>query len=217
MIARARQRLSDEAGFSLMEVSMTLILSAMITASMVAVFMAFSQNSGDAVSRADHQAAAREMIVDIVVEIRQAVAAHPNGQPIEEIRAGELEFYTVAFEAANPVRVRYERRDCTEGECELWVTRWDAVPGTGPEWEFYDEPREVNFLIGGVLSDEPIFFGVDWLGDPKARVTLAECGAGLPACRVPIVGITLRARPLRTSEGARAAIEINEEVRIRNA
>lgn len=196
---------------------MTLILSAMVTASMVGVFMAFSQNSGDVVGRADHQAAAREMIVDIVVEIRQALPAHPNGQPIEEIREGELEFYTVAYGAESPVRVRYERRDCVDGECELWVTRWNAVPGTGPEWEFYDDPREVNFLIAGVLSDQPLFFGVDWQGDPKSRVTVAECGGGLTACAAPIVGITLRARPLRTSEGARAAIELNEEVRIRNA
>lgn len=102
-------------------------------------------------------------------------------------------------------------------ECELWVTRWDAVPGTGPEWEFYDDPREVNFLIAGVLSDQPLFFGVDWQGEPKVKMTIDECGDGLPACNLPIVGVTLRARPLRTSEGARAAIELNEEVRIRNA
>lgn len=213
---RLRSMLRRDGGFTLIEASVTLILSTMVTGAMVTVFMAFSQNSGDAVSRADHQAAAREMIVDIVVEVRQAVIGHPNGQPVEMLRADTVEFYTLAHEAENPVRVRYERTDCVEGECELWVTRWDAVPGTGPDWEFYDEPREVNFLIAGVLNNEPLFFGVDWQGDPKAKVTIAECGDSLPACRMPIVGVTLRARPLRTSEGARAAIEINEEVRIRN-
>lgn len=206
-----------EGGFSLIEVSVTLILSSMVTASLVTVFLAFSQNSNDVVGRAEHQLAAREMIVDIVSELRQAVRVHPNGEALERLRGDSLEFYTMAHEATAPVRVRYERRSCVGGECELWVTRWDAVPGTGPMWQFADEPRAISFLIGGVLEDEPLFVGFDWVGDPKVKVAVTGCGGSLDPCGVPLVQITLRAMPMNTSDGARAPIQIIEQVRLRNA
>jgi oxidase EvaA len=62
MIRRLRSLVTDEGGFSLIELSVSLILSSLIAASFIAVFYSFSQNTGDLAAKSDVQADARSVI-----------------------------------------------------------------------------------------------------------------------------------------------------------
>lgn len=210
-----KRRLDSDAGFSLVELGVALALSGMVVGTLVTVFLSFSQNVGDSERRAEHQALSRELIAEIVVELRQAMRANPNGDPVESVGPDQLAFYTIQVGSSEPVRTVYERTDCSAGICELWVTRYAVDTFVSGVYTFLSTPREESFLLGGVLEDQPLFYGIDWVGDPKVQVHAASCG-GLVACDFPLVGITLRSYPLNTSDGARQVLEIQEEVRIRN-
>lgn len=216
MITRLLRRLRDDRGFSLIELSVAMILSSMIAASMMAVFYSFSQNSGDLASRSNVQAAARAVIAEQVVEIRQAIRADLNGEPIEALDASRLAFYTQNYETGEIERVVYERTDCIEGKCELWVYRYRLLETDGITSTFSTEPYEASFLMGNVMSDQSLFVGIEYSGDPLVRTERTACGSGGVRCDFSVVGITLRARPYPTSGGAAVPLELHEEVRIRS-
>jgi prepilin-type N-terminal cleavage/methylation domain-containing protein len=217
VIARLRTRLSAEDGFSLIELSVAMILSSMIAASLIAVFYSFSQNSGDLAARSNVQADARGVIAEQVVEIRQAIRADLNGDAVESLTAGSLVFYTQNYETGQIERVAYERRECVEGECELWVYRYGFESSDGITTTFYSTPYESSFLMGSVLSDQPIFVGVEYLGDPLAKIETTACDGSSTPCDFTVVGITLRARPHPTTGGSMTPVELHEEVRVRSA
>ena len=178
-------------------------------------FFGFSQNTGDLAAKSTVQADARATIAEQVVEIRQAVKSDLNGEPIEELSAGRLAFTTQNYETGEIERVVYERKECVEGECELWVYRYEIEYTDGITTIFATEPREASFIMGSVLVDKPLFVGIEYSGDPLVRVTVDACGSSDP-CDFPIVGITLRVRPHPTSGGATVPVELHEEVRIRS-
>jgi prepilin-type N-terminal cleavage/methylation domain-containing protein len=217
MIARLRTRLSQDDGFSLIELSVAMILSSMIAASLIAVFYSFSQNSGDLAARSNVQADARAVISEQVVEIRQAIRADLNGDAVESLAAGRLAFYTQNYETGEIERVIYERRECVEGECEMWVYRYGLESTDGITTTFYTTPYEASFLMGSVLSDQPVFVGVEYLGDPLTKVETTACDGASTPCDFPVVSITLRARPHPTTGGATKPVELHEEVRVRSA
>lgn len=217
MIDRVRRRLQRDEGFSLVEVTVALVLSSMISAILVSVFYSFSQNTGDLVEKSNVQAEARAVIAEQVVRIRQAIKADANGEAIEYLNAGALAFYTQNYESAEIERVVYERKNCVGDECELWVYRYALESTDGITAEFFEDPYESSFLMGQVLNDIPLFEGVVYGGDPLARSTVSSCDGGGSPCDFIVVGITLRARPYPTSGGAATPIELHEEVRVRSA
>jgi prepilin-type N-terminal cleavage/methylation domain-containing protein len=208
----------DEGGFTLVELSLAMILGAIISGAMVGVFFSLSQNAADSARTAELQQTVRSMVAEIVIEIRQAQKATPNGDPIESLDADRFVFYTDRAEIDGPERVVYERTDCSGGFCELWVRRYPAVAGTEPDWEFGTTPFEQSFLLGLVRDDAPMFRGVEWSGDPKVETYLASC-TGQPGsqCDFPMVSLRVRANPANTSAGADAVFEVVEQVRLRNA
>jgi hypothetical protein len=214
---RLARRLREDRGFSVVELSVAMILSAMVSASLVAVFYSFSQNSSDATERALMQADAREMIAEITVQLRQAITADLNGELVESLTGDRIVFYTTNYDTLAPERVEYERVDCVEGLCELWVHRYAMVASDGIAYTFAAEPFESSFLFAGVLGDQPVFQGVDWVGDPAARSTISSCSYTGTECTFPIVAITIRVRPLTVTAGASAPLTLHEEVRMRNA
>jgi prepilin-type N-terminal cleavage/methylation domain-containing protein len=210
-------RLDDDSGFTLVEMSVALILSAMVVATFVSVFFSFSQNAGDANGKAEHQEQARQVIARLVVDLRQAVAADPNGQVIESLGPDRLVFYTMMRDGDTPIRVVYERANCASAECELLVERYAATDFDDGAYAFATTPYEETRLMSGVLADQSLFIGMDWVGDPKVKTSITACGGSGPACSFPLVSVTLRSMPLNTSEGGRTPLEIREEVRMRNA
>lgn len=214
---RLRARLRDDRGFSVVELSVAMILSAMISASLVAVFYSFSQNSSDANQRADTQARAREMIAEITVQLRQAVRADLNGDVVESLDADRLVFYSTNYETLEPERLVYERTECSEGTCELWLHRYPMVSTDGITVSFATESLESSFLFAGLLNDQPLFQGLEWVGNPAALSSVSECSTAGPECGFPIVGITVRAKPLGGTSGSQSVITLHEEVRMRNA
>lgn len=217
MIGAVRRRIAgDQGGFTVVELALSLLVSALIFGSLVSVIYSFSQSAGDSGRRADLQQRGRELVADMVVELRQAEAVTANGFPIESISDSRLVFYSDRLDTEGPERVVYERKGCSGGLCELWITRYAAEPGTGPEWQFQTTPMEDGAVIERVQEDQPLFSGIEWLGDPPSKVYTSSCGGAGPECDFPLVAITFRANPVGTSAGADDTFEIEEEVRLRN-
>lgn len=211
-----RRLIREEHGFSLVELSAAMILSGLIAASLISVFYAMSQNSGDLSTKANVQATARGVVAEQVVEIRQAIKADLNGVPVEELDANTLIFYTQNYVTAEIERTIYERTECVEGRCELWVHRYAFDSTDGITTTFQDVPYESSFLMGNVMNDQPMFVGVEYVGDPLVRTETTTCDTP-GTCDFPIIAITLRARPAPTTSGASTPVELREEVRIRSA
>jgi len=212
-----RRLLREDRGFTLVELSLTMVVAAIVTGAMVGVFYSLSQNAADSERTAELQQSVRSMVAEVVIEIRQATRVDANGDPIESLTADRFVFYTDRAEIDGPERVVYERTDCSGGFCELWVRRYAAVAGSGPEWQFSTEPFEESFLLGLVRNDAAMFRGVEWTGDPKTQTFVLSCDADSgPACDFPLVSLVVRANPANTSVGANAVFEVVEEVRLRN-
>lgn len=214
---RLLAKLRDDRGFSLVELSVAMILSAMVSASLVAVFYSFSQNSSDANERAELQSSAREMIAEITVQLRQAIRVDLNGELVESLDGDRLVFYTTNYETLQPERVVYQRTECLEGVCELWMDRYPMVSTDGITTTFATESIESSFLFGGLLNDQPLFEGFDWMGDPEVHTPVSSCSSTGTECQFPLVGITVRAKPLGGTAGSASVITLHEEVRMRNA
>lgn len=216
MIGWLRSRLGDESGFSLVELMVSLILSGMIAMSLIAVFSSLSQNSADLTANAAAQSDAREIVADMVVEIRQASPPHPNLQAIEELTADRLAFSTSRYDGDGLIRVVYERSGCVEALCELYVYRYPSVGVHQDEIIFASEPTESSLLLGQVMNDQPLFTGIAYVGDPLVRTETSSCRQQSAPCLFPVVAVTLRARPVNTSAGGMRPVELREEVRLRN-
>ena len=218
MIGSLLRRLRSDDGLTLVELSVAMILGAMVSASLVTVFFAFAQNTGDHNRTAELQASVRGVVSTAVVDLRQGTTVSLNGHAVESMDEDQIIFYTDRHDTEGPERVVYERIDCVEGQCELWVRRFAAEAGTGPLWSFETTPFEESFLVGGVLADQALFGGLEWTGEPKTKTAVASCNGSSPECDFPIVSITLRVVPPgTTTSGASGAFELHEEVRIRNA
>ncbi|MCJ7726856.1 MAG: hypothetical protein MUP76_10790 [Acidimicrobiia bacterium] len=217
MIVRLLRRLAHrEGGYTVVELSLSMVLSSMIFASLVTVIYSFTQQAGDTTRSANLQQTSRELVADMVVELRQAVKVEPNGYPIESLTSGALVFYSDRLESEGPERIVYERRDCANGICELWVSRYPAVAGTGPWWTFSTVAMQSGMVLHRLPDDQPLFEGINWVGEPPARTVMSTCGGVGPECDFPLVRITFRSKPINTSPGADFTLEVQEEVRLRN-
>jgi prepilin-type N-terminal cleavage/methylation domain-containing protein len=217
VIRRIADRLHEDTGFSLIELSVALILSSMVVGTFVTMFFSFSQNAADVTSNADHQQEARGVMVDLVVELRQAVVPGPNDPPIVSLGANAITFFTTEIGSSSPIKVVYQRTNCSAGECELRVSRYASTGVSHGTYTFSTTPFEQSLLLTGVLDDQPMFVGERWAGNPKTLTDIASCDGTQVSCDFPLVAVTLRSQPSGTSEGARVPYEIREEVRLRNA
>ena len=217
MITRIAKAVRDDRGFSLVELSVALLLSSMVVGTFVTVFFAFSQNAADAAGRADHQEATRAVISEMVVELRQAVAPGPNADPIMALNADGITFYTTQVGSGTLMKVVYERTNCIGGQCQLFVSRYGTSGVSSGTYDFNSTPFEQSLLLEAVLDDQPLFSGERWSGNPKTLSTVSSCDGSTVSCAFPLVAVTLRALPVNISEAAHAPFEVHEEVRLRNA
>lgn len=207
-------RSSAEAGFTLVEMSVAVLLSALVAASLAGVLYSLGQNAGDAGRNSELQSAARMVMADLVLDLRQAEAVSENGYPVESLTADQIIFYSDRDETEGPERIVYERVACAEGLCELRVSRYAAVAGSGPEWAFQSAAFQDQLVMERVLNDQPLFRGASWTGAPATKTYVTTCAGN---CSFSLVAIRLRATPERTSAGASEPFEITGEVEFRNA
>jgi Tfp pilus assembly protein PilW len=208
----------DDRGVSLMEMTMAMFISSLVMAALVTVFMSFSQNTSDSEHQAELQEAARSVVATMATELREATVASVNGDPIQSLDAAHITFYTVGADAVGPTKITYERANCSLGRCELWVTRYASIAGTGPEWQFQATPLVRRMLMSNVLDDEATLSGVLWTGTPRTKTLVASCtGATGSRCSFRTVLIQLRVEPTDTSGGATRPFELVEEASVRNA
>ena len=207
-------RASAEAGFTLVEMSIAALLSALVAASLTGVLYNLGQNAGDAGRNSELQSAGRLVMAELVLDLRQAEAVSENGYPVESLTADQIIFYSDRDETEGPERIVYERGSCAEGLCELRVTRYAAVAGSGPEWAFQSAAFQDQVVMERVLNDQPLFRGASWTGAPATKTYVTACTGD---CSFSLMAIRLRAVPDRTSVGASQPLEIIGEVEFRNA
>ncbi len=198
----------------MVEILVAMVLSAMVAASMAGVIYSLGQNAGDAGRNADLQRTGRLVVAEMVIDLRQAQAVSPNGDPIESLTADQIVFYSDRDETEGPERIVYERTACDAGLCELRVNRYPAVAGSGPEWSFEADPFEEQVVMERVRNDQPLFRGAIWTGTPATKSYVSACSG---TCSFSLVAIRLEALPGVTSVGAARTLEITEEVELRNA
>jgi Tfp pilus assembly protein PilW len=205
-------------GVSLMEVNMALFISSLVMAALVTIFMSFSQNTSDSEHQAELQQTARTVIATMATELRRATVASANGDPIQSLDASHITFFTTGVDGAGPKKIIYERINCSAGRCELWVSRYASIAGTGPEWQFAATPLDRRRLMSRVLNDEATFSGVLWTGTPRTKTAVASCtGDTGSRCSFRTVSIQLRAEPPGSARGVIRPFELVEEASIRNA
>jgi len=207
-------RACAEAGFTLVEMSIAALLSALVAAALTGVLYNLGQNAGDAGRNSELQSAGRLVMAELVLDLRQAEAVSENGYPVESLTADQIIFYSDRDETEGPERIVYERAACAEGLCELRVTRYAAVAGSGPEWIFQSAAFQDQLVMERVLNDQPLFRGASWTGAPATKTYVTACAGN---CSFSLVAIRLRAVPDRTSVGASQPFEITGEEEFRNA
>ena len=216
MIRRIVAGLRDDDGFTLIELSVAMILSSMVVGTFVTMFFSFTQNAADVTGKAQQQEDARGVVVGLVVGLRQAVQPGPNSDAIASLTADGITFYTTDVGSSTPIKVSYVRSNCVAGECELHVSRFASTGISGGTYTFSSTPYEQSLLLAGVLDDQPLFAGEQWSGTPKTLQVVPSCDGTTVSCSFSLVSVTLRSRPSDTSEGARTPFEVREEVRLRN-
>src|SRR3990172_11543237 len=93
MIRRIVAGLRDDDGFTLIVLSVAMILSSMVIGTFVTMFFSFTQNAADVTGKAQQQEDARGVVVGLVVGLRQAVQPGPNSDAIASLTADGLPFY----------------------------------------------------------------------------------------------------------------------------
>ena len=194
--------------------SVALILSAMVAGSLVGVMHSLGQNASDAGRTADLQRTGRVVVAGLVMDLRQAQAVTANGYPIESLSADRIVFYSDRAEMEGPERIIYERTSCVAGLCQLRVTRYAAVAGSGPEWTFEAVAFEDRTSWSGCATISRSSAGATWTGTPPIQTFVSACSG---TCSFPLVAIRLRALPEGTSVGATQTLEIADQVEFRNA
>lgn len=209
-----RRLLRGEAGFTVVELGVSMILAAVVASITLGVVAAVGQSVEDQTSRTTTQQTVRTVIADLTRDLRQAI---PVGSPtsVIELSASSITFTTRSYDSEAPEKVTIDRTNCATDGCDLRLRRYASASVEG-DWQFDATPFRDELMVRGVDPEGTVFTGVQWSGSPAQRSEVTSCGTGARRCEFPIVGIIVRATA-DTSSPTERAFEIREEVRIRSA
>jgi prepilin-type N-terminal cleavage/methylation domain-containing protein len=218
----------DQRGLTLTEMSVTVMVMGIALAAFSSLLLGFFGNVGTQLALSNAEREVRPVIREMVVEIRQAVppSEAATALPVLEMAWNKLTFYSDRLPLDGvPEKHSYELVNCSNGnnggECDLQRTVIKAdVSSVPPAFTYANNTLErqeivlVSVLADPYLTGGPLFSGVEWVGTPSTRTTVASCDA-VTRCRFPLVVIDLRVDPsVKENPGD---YEIHEEVRLRNA
>ncbi len=114
-------RRTKQAGFSVIELSMTVALLGIVIASFYTAYNGFLRDVSFAERLGSIEREARPVLNGLVIELRQATAPNPaaNGQVVEFLSADKIVFYADRRDPNGPERFTYERSNCVDGLCDL--------------------------------------------------------------------------------------------------
>jgi Tfp pilus assembly protein PilW len=214
VMRRLRSTARPDRGFTLVELSVAGLLSTIVVTAVVLMFNSLSQNAADARQQAEIQAVTRDVADDMAAELRAAVPARPGDAAVDSLSNGSLVFYTSRYGGVGPVKVVYERTNCSAGVCSLRERRYPVVSGSGPNWQYSTTASLDSILLPRVADGYAMFSGIKWSGTPLARTTVSSCG-GSTRCDFPLVAVDLRVVPPTTSKITTPFI-LYQEVELRN-
>ncbi len=212
LVRMARARMVGQAGFTLVELLVVIIIAAIVS---VAVLMAFSSLSGAFQSqevRIQNQDDARSAVNQMARYLRMATSSvdNPTSQTnaIATALPQDIEFYCDLNGDGVAEKLRYYLDDTTllsQSATAVWVT------GTNPHWSY--PAYETN----GIVIQDAIRNGSDpvfsyWRYEGGA---MAEFTPTTPAERQQIVTITVSVKVNEDPESAQGAVLLATDVQIR--
>jgi type II secretory pathway pseudopilin PulG len=203
---------------TLTEVTVATMITLMVSAAFFTLFSAFSRNVQLEDQRASTLRDIRPVISQMLLELRQATDIDGNGAIIEKLDSSwsslDLIFYSDRrADIDGPERYRYYLTNCAGGICDFVHEVIPADTGSGPNWTYDNNtPAERTLISNVVASGTSLLVGVSW--NTGSELVTTSCG-GATRCDFDVVRIDLRIDP--TPEvGTLAAIQIKEDVRLRN-
>ncbi len=208
----------DERGVTLVETMVAMIITTILLIAFYGFFFTFGDEVTSQERRARTLEAARPVVAELVLELRQAVDLDGDGAVVESLNSAwdqlDLVFYSDRLDdAPGPERYRYHLGACVANRCELLRSVTVADVGSGPNWTYTGIPSTRVALVD-VLDDgpEPLFRGASFR--TGTEITTTVCGGATP-CDFELLRIRLRVDP-RTVRSGRAVVDIQEDVRFRN-
>jgi len=225
-MSRAMSRLNGEEGFTLIEMLIVMVLTTITLVSVTAIVAGLMNDvtNEDLIAQVERES--RPVLENLVVELRQAdkPEAVARSRPVQQMAWNKLAFYSDRRAPhPEPEEYVYELVNCTGSICDLretiYAADYDSHP---PTWKFlYATVISQRIVLEGVLADDggtygPLFYGVDWTGDPATRTVVTDCDSHIPAkiCNAPLVVIDLRVK--YSDRLGFDPLLLHEEVRLRN-
>ncbi|HEC10232.1 MAG TPA: hypothetical protein ENI86_11830 [Acidimicrobiales bacterium] len=220
--ARLRDRLRprDENGYTVIELSMTIGILALVLGAFYGAYNGFIRDVGFAEQLGDIEREARPVLNELVIELRQAVppstAAH--GRPVEYLSAGRIVFYSDRRDVAGPERYDYQLVNCADSLCDLQGSIYFADAATAyPNWGYNTAlgPDYQWTVLSRVPESTVLFEG------RKGGTTVTGCdrtdldGLGAVDCDFDTVLVRIVVAP--EGNPRPRDYEVEEEVTLRNA
>jgi prepilin-type N-terminal cleavage/methylation domain-containing protein len=225
------KRFHDDRGFTLVEMSVTVLLTAITLASVTTIVVGLLNDVSRQQRISEVEGEARPVLESIVVELRQAKAPKTisASRPVEELDWDKIVFYSDRrLPHPAPEMYDYELINCTNGTdggvCDLQETIYSADTSSVPPNYTFDDMDLVSqrVVLSGVVADPDLsvgstFSSVTWTGDPAARTAVTSCDTSIPSKRCDATLIVIDLRVQYPSELGFEPYLLHEEVRLRNA
>ncbi len=221
--AAVRRRLSDERGFTLIEVLTALLIGGIVLAGAMSVFQAGQRASARVQDRAESVQRGRVVMEQLTQRVRSQVCLGPGYPALTQGDANGMTFYMdIGDETFRPQQMRLTYDPATNGG-QITETTWDmSVSGSSPSgWQVAGSPSRVRVLATNLsLSGSTPFFQYYSFTstDPIAPTNLLPVPLS-PAdlARVVQVVLTYRAEPMRGNQNAFVAPTFQNQVYVRTA
>lgn len=210
------RRASDEAGFTVVELAISLAVFTVAMAALYSVLTGFLKTVDQQAQLAESIRDTRPAVADLVVRLRQALppTTATDATPVGQIGWDRITFYSDRLpQDGAPERYQYLLTGCAANVCSLQQSITQPDSASAPDYSYSGTP-DTGIVLTQVnaTSAQPLFSG----RTPSTGTTATACVAGTASpCNFPVVKIDLH-RIAGRNAASWAPHQITEEVRLRN-
>ena len=147
MTDRERRRIGGEAGFTLVEVMVTLMIGMVVFFALFALIDATARNSARTTTRVAADQRARPVLQRLVDELHSTCLGPDAGPILAGSSGSSLSFLHQTGSAVSPMP---NRNTVTLSGTTLTESIYPATGGTAPDWTFSSTPSSTRQLLTGV-------------------------------------------------------------------